>query len=164
MIAIAGETAQHREQRGKIPHLCLPWVGKVPWRRNGYPLQYSCLGEFNGERSLVGYSPQGHQELDMTEGTNTHTHTHTHVYVALVVKNLCANAGDIRDVSSISGLGRSPGGRHDDPSHSNILAWKIPWAEKPGGLWSRGCKELDMTEQLTLPLFSLLLASRQRFP
>ena len=96
--------------------------------------------------------------------THTHTHTHTHVYVTLVVKNLSANAGDIRDVSSISGLGRSPGGRHDDPSHSNILAWKIPWAEKPGGLWSRGCKELDMTEQLTLPLFPLLLASHQCFP
>ena len=22
-----------------------PWVGKVPWRRSGYPLQYSCLGD-----------------------------------------------------------------------------------------------------------------------
>ena len=21
-----------------------PWVGKIPWRRNGNPLQYSCLG------------------------------------------------------------------------------------------------------------------------
>ena len=20
-----------------------PWVGKIPWRRDGYPLQYSCL-------------------------------------------------------------------------------------------------------------------------
>ena len=32
--------------------------------------------------------------------------------VALVVKNLPANAGDIRDVGSIPGLGRSPGGGH----------------------------------------------------
>ena len=31
--------------------------------------------------------------------------------VALVVKNPLANAGDIREVSSIPGLGRSPGGR-----------------------------------------------------
>ena len=29
--------------------------------------------------------------------------------VALVVKNLPANAGDIRDMGSIPGLGRSPG-------------------------------------------------------
>ena len=35
-------------------------------------------------------------------------------------------------------------------THSNILAWKIPWTEDPGGLQSIGCKELDTTEQLTL--------------
>ena len=34
--------------------------------------------------------------------------------VALVVKNLPANAGDVRD-SSIPGLGRSPGGGHGNP-------------------------------------------------
>ena len=37
-------------------------------------------------------------------------------------------------------------------SHSSILAWRIPWTEKPGS--SGGRKELDMTEQLTLSLFS----------
>ena len=32
-------------------------------------------------------------------------------------------------------------------THSNILAWRIPWAEEPGGLYSPwGCKESDMTE------------------
>ena len=36
-------------------------------------------------------------------------------------------------------------------TNSNILAWRIPWTEEPGGLYSPwGCKELDMTEQLTL--------------
>ena len=35
--------------------------------------------------------------------------------VALVVKNLPANAGDLRDVGLISGSGRSPGGGHGDP-------------------------------------------------
>ena len=35
--------------------------------------------------------------------------------MALVVKNLPANAGDIRDAGSIPGLGRSPGGGHDNP-------------------------------------------------
>ena len=35
-------------------------------------------------------------------------------------------------------------------THSTILAWRIPWTEKPGGLKSMGGhKELDMTEQLT---------------
>ena len=33
--------------------------------------------------------------------------------------------------------------------HSSILAWRIPWTEKPGGLYSLwGRKELDTTEQL----------------
>ena len=35
--------------------------------------------------------------------------------VALVVKNLPANAGDITDVGSIPGSGRSPGGGHVHP-------------------------------------------------
>ena len=34
-------------------------------------------------------------------------------------------------------------------THSSILAWRIPWTEEPGGYGSRGCKELDVTEQLT---------------
>ena len=36
-------------------------------------------------------------------------------------------------------------------THSSILAWRIPWLEEPGELYSPwGCKESDMTEQLTL--------------
>ena len=34
-------------------------------------------------------------------------------------------------------------------THSNILAWRIPWTEKPGGLQSMGGKELGTTEWLT---------------
>ena len=33
-------------------------------------------------------------------------------------------------------------------AHSSILAWKIPWTEKPGGLQSMGSQESDMTERL----------------
>jgi len=35
--------------------------------------------------------------------------------MALVVKNLPANAGDLRDSGLIPGSGRSPGGRHGNP-------------------------------------------------
>ena len=31
-------------------------------------------------------------------------------------------------------------------THSSIVAWEIPWTEKPGGLQSMGLKELDVTE------------------
>ena len=34
---------------------------------NGNPLQYSCLENPHGQRSLAGYSAWGHKELDMTE-------------------------------------------------------------------------------------------------
>ena len=35
-------------------------------------------------------------------------------------------------------------------THTNILAWRIPWTEEPGGLHSSwGHKESDMTERLT---------------
>ena len=36
-------------------------------------------------------------------------------------------------------------------TYSSILAWKIPWTEKPGRLQFMGldCKESDMTKQLT---------------
>ena len=46
-----------------------------PGEGNGYPLQYSCL-ENSIHRSLAGYSPWGHEELDTTEGlTRAHTQT-----------------------------------------------------------------------------------------
>ena len=28
------------------------------------------------------------------------------------------------------------------PTHSSILAWRIPWTEKPGGLYSRGLQRV----------------------
>ena len=50
----------------------------------------------------------------------------------LVVTNLPAKAGNVRDAGLIPGL--------EDPlekgmaTHSSILAWKIPWTEEPGRL------------------------------
>ena len=42
-------------------------LGKSPGGRYGNPLQYSCLENPHGKRSLVGYSPRGLKESDMTE-------------------------------------------------------------------------------------------------
>ena len=44
-----------------------PWVGKFPWRRKWQPTAVLLLGEFHGQKSLVGYSPGGHKESDKTE-------------------------------------------------------------------------------------------------
>ena len=45
----------------------IPGSGRYPGVRHGNPLQYSCLENPYGQRSLVGYSPQGHKQSDMTE-------------------------------------------------------------------------------------------------
>ena len=49
------------------------------------PTPVFLLGEFHGQRSLLGYSPWGCKELDTTEQL-THTHTHTQEDLDL---NLC---------------------------------------------------------------------------
>ena len=48
------------------------WVGKIVWKRKWQPPPVFLPGKFHGQRSLVGYSPWGHRELDITE----HKHTH----------------------------------------------------------------------------------------
>ena len=65
--------------------------------------------------------------------------------VTLVVKNLPANAGDIRDAGSIPGSGRSLGGGM--AIHSSILAYRMPWTEESGRLLSTGSQELDTDEE-----------------
>ena len=60
--------------------------------------------------------------------------------MALVVKNLPANSGDIREGGSIPESGRSTGGGNGN--HSSILAWRIPWAEEAGGLQSMGLRSV----------------------
>ena len=56
--------------------------------------------------------------------------------MVLVVKNLPANEGDVRDRVSVRGLGRSPGGWHEN--HSGISAWRSQYTEQPGRLQSMG--------------------------
>ena len=72
--------------------------------------------------------------------------------VALVVKNLLANAGDLRDMSSIPGSGKSPGGGHGNPLQYSFLENSMDrgaWCYKSMGLqrvrhdWSdMACKEV----------------------
>ena len=45
------------------------WVRKIPERWKWKPTPAFLPGEFHGQRSLVGYSPWGCKESDMTETT-----------------------------------------------------------------------------------------------
>ena len=56
--------------------------------------------------------------------------------VVLVIKNLPASAGDLRDVGSIPGSGRSPGEGHGNPLQYSCL--ENLRTEEPGGLQSMG--------------------------
>ena len=57
--------------------------------------------------------------------------------VSWLVKNPPVNTGDTKDVGSIPELGME-----DIATHSNILAWRIPWTEEPGGLQSMGLQRI----------------------
>ena len=61
--------------------------------------------------------------------------------VVLVVKNLPANAGDVRDIGLISGSGRSPEGRHGNPLQYSCL--KNPMDRRDWWLWSIGSHRVE---------------------
>ena len=44
-----------------------PWVGEIPWRRAWQPTPVFLPGESHGQRILVGYSPWGRKDSNMTE-------------------------------------------------------------------------------------------------
>ena len=46
-------------------------------------------------------------------------------------------------------------------THSSDLAWRIPWTEEPGGLYSMGSQELDMTQRLNNIYVSRMMLGRQ---
>ena len=63
-----------------------PWVRKIPWKRTWQPTPIFLPGESHGQRSLVGYSPWGSKELDMTELVLRVGHVLTHKQNIMVKK------------------------------------------------------------------------------
>ena len=57
-----------------------------------------------------------------------------------MVKNPPANAGDTRDVGLIPGSGNPL--EDGTATHTSILAWRITWTEKHGGLQSIGSQRV----------------------
>ena len=55
--------------RSRKRHGFDPWVKKIPWTRKWQTTPVFLPGKSHGQRSLVGYSPWGHKELDTTEVT-----------------------------------------------------------------------------------------------
>ena len=68
----------------------IPVSGRSPREVHSNPLQYSCLENPHGQRSLAGYSPWGHKESDTTEVT---AYTHTGGPVTKTLSSQCRGPG-----------------------------------------------------------------------
>ena len=77
--------------------------------------------------------------------------------MVLVVTNSLANAGDIRDVGLIPGLGGSSGGGHDKPFQYIYL--ENPADGSLAGYGPEGRKESDMTEGTSHSVWIILWTS-----
>ena len=64
MVKILLANARDIRDMGSIPVL-----GRFPWRRAWQLTPVFLPGESHGQRSLAGYGPKGHKELDTTEMT-----------------------------------------------------------------------------------------------
>ena len=69
------------------------WVRKISWRRAWQPTPVFLPRESHGQRSLVGYSPWGCNELDMTEWLIP-MHTHTMGYYSAIKMKLILSYAD----------------------------------------------------------------------
>ena len=105
------------------------------WRSKWQPTPVFLPGESQGRRSPVGCHLWGHTKSDTTEAT--------HLSICLKVFWFSLIAWNAGDPASIPGSGRSP--EKEMATHSSILAWRIPWTEKPDRLESMGSQESDMT-------------------
>ena len=54
-----------------------PWVREIPWSKKWQPTPKFLLGKSHGQRSLEGYSPQGHKESDRIK-VIAHTYIFSH--------------------------------------------------------------------------------------
>ena len=44
----------------------------------------------------------------------------------------------------VQSLGREDPLEKETATHSSVLAWRIPWTEEPGGLWSMGSQRVRL--------------------
>ena len=113
----------------------IPEFGRSPGGGHGNPLQYSCLENPHGQRSLVDYSPWGHKESDTTERLST-----AQLQMATVgaftpwklakATNKSPLTPPCGYLGSTPGLGRSPGEGKGNPLQYSCLENAMD-----GGAW-----------------------------
>ena len=112
-------------------------LGRSPGEGNGNPLQYSCLENPQGQRSLVGYSPQGCKESDTTERLST---AQLGFLSGSAVRN--PPARQEMQKTRVGSLDCEDHLKEGMATHFTILPWKIAWTEEPGGLQSTGSQRI----------------------
>ena len=68
--------------------------------------------------------------------------------MALMVKNLLANAREVKDTDQ--SLGQEDPLEEEMSTHPSILAWRIPWTEEPDGLQSIVLQSWTWLKQLSM--------------
>ena len=111
-------------------------MGKIPWRRAWPPTPAFLSGESHGQRSLVGYSPWGCKELDVTEATEQ-----THAGTALVLRSHRENQEGEKN------LGQSLKGQCRHPWDWNTSGTEIPSRREPHNLMRLPCRTLTKFPQ-----------------
>ena len=87
------------------PGSIYPWSGKIPWRRKWQSAPVLLPGKFHGQRSLVGYSPWGRKESDMTEPLHSLMYIYTHTRQNLETTTLIPRRShEERSLKIITGL------------------------------------------------------------
>ena len=80
-----------------------PWVRELPWRREWQPTLVFLPGESPGQRSLVGYSPWGCKESDITVQLTLFSHIQATAYEVEEKLRKCLKRGTL-SLGSLSGV------------------------------------------------------------
>ena len=134
-------------------------------RRQWHPTPVLLPGKFHGQRSLIGYSPWGCKESDMTERLHFFFFEKDLLRIHIIIyglpwwlngKESSCNARDRGHTSSIPGSGRSPGGRHGNPLQDSCLenpmdraAW-WPTVLRVAKSWHIVPRHIEQSEQDSL--------------
>ena len=95
-----------------------------------------------------GFESKGHKKSDTTEQL-----THPHRKLGFPGVSNCKGMGLQSGTACFHTWVRKIPWRRGSVTHSNILAWRIPWTEEPGGLHHVGLQESNTTKRLTLALY-----------
>ena len=98
-----------------------PWVRKIPWKRAWPPTPVFYPGESHGQRCLVGYSPQGHKELDTTEVTEQAYTSFSRLWALESKASLCVFTKHTVTVGLLLAYSRSPTSIYELNHRPNVL-------------------------------------------